>query len=193
MSEIYPCCFCSFLISLVVSRNGVKPVVYWQMFNNRLHERKKEKPRFIAFVNSCGINTPNIASFKILSKISQIALVSWFEEAPAHDWQQKQEEPFSGSLKSPPADAGDLGSIPGSGRSPGEGHGNPLQHSCLGNPMDRGAWWAKAHGVAQSQIRLSNLTTNKTNKLVRSLPYYPLYGCSSQVVCKVRSRYKGFY
>ena len=45
--------------------------------------------------------------------------------------------------------AGDLGSIPGSGRSPGEGNGNPLQYSCLGNPMDRGAWWATVHGVAK--------------------------------------------
>ena len=48
--------------------------------------------------------------------------------------------------------AGDRGSIPGSGRSPGEGHGNPLQYSCLENPMDRGAWWATVHGVAKSQI-----------------------------------------
>ena len=48
-------------------------------------------------------------------------------------------------VKNPPANAGDLrnsGSTPGSGRSPGGGHGNPLQYSCLGNPMDRGAWWA---------------------------------------------------
>ena len=43
--------------------------------------------------------------------------------------------------------AGDPGSIPGSGRSPGEGNGNPLQYSCLENPMDRGAWWATVHGV----------------------------------------------
>ena len=42
-----------------------------------------------------------------------------------------------------------LGSIPGSGRSRGEGNGNPLQYSCLGNPMDEGAWWAKVHGVAK--------------------------------------------
>jgi len=48
--------------------------------------------------------------------------------------------------------AGDLGSIPGSGRSPGGGHGNPLQFSCLENPMDRGAWQATVHGVAKSQM-----------------------------------------
>ena len=43
-------------------------------------------------------------------------------------------------------DAGDLGSVPGWGRSPGGGHGNPLQYSCLENPIDRGAWWATVHG-----------------------------------------------
>ena len=47
------------------------------------------------------------------------------------------------------ANAGDPGLIPGSGGSPGEGNGNPLQYSCLGNPMERGAWWATVHGVAR--------------------------------------------
>ena len=47
------------------------------------------------------------------------------------------------------------GLIPGSGRSPGEGNGNPLQYSCPENPMDRGAWWVTVHGVAESQTRLS--------------------------------------
>ena len=45
--------------------------------------------------------------------------------------------------------AGDLGSVPGLGRSPGEENGNPLQYSCLGNPMDRGDWWPTVHGVAK--------------------------------------------
>src|SRR5574341_143378 len=53
---------------------------------------------------------------------------------------------------------GDLGSIPGSGRSPREGNGTPLQHSCLENPMDGGAWWAKVHGVARSRTQLSDFT-----------------------------------
>ena len=53
---------------------------------------------------------------------------------------------------------GDLDSIPGLGRSPGEGNGNLLQYSCLENPMDRGAWWATVHGVAKSWTRLSNFT-----------------------------------
>ena len=50
--------------------------------------------------------------------------------------------------KNPPADVGNRGWIPGWGRSPEGGNGNPLQYSCLGNPMDRGAWWATVHGVA---------------------------------------------
>ena len=53
---------------------------------------------------------------------------------------------------------GDLGSIPGSERCPGEGDGNLLQYSCLENPMDGGAWWAIVHGVAKSRTRLSNVT-----------------------------------
>ena len=58
---------------------------------------------------------------------------------------------FSGGsvAKNLPAKAGDTGSVPGSGRSPGEGNSNLLQYSCLGNPMDRGAWWAIVHGVAK--------------------------------------------
>ena len=54
--------------------------------------------------------------------------------------------------------AGDQGSIPGLGRSPGEGNGNPLQYYCLENPMDRGAWQATVHGVAKSLTRLRDFT-----------------------------------
>ena len=60
-------------------------------------------------------------------------------------------------VKNPPANpatARDTGSIPGLGKSPGEENGNPLQYSCLGNPMDRGAWRATVHGVAKNQTRL---------------------------------------
>ena len=54
-------------------------------------------------------------------------------------------------IKSPACNEGDPGSIPGSGRSPGEENGNPLQYSCLENSMDRRAWWAIAHGVTKSR------------------------------------------
>ena len=57
---------------------------------------------------------------------------------------------------------GDLGSIPGSGRSPGEGNSNRLQYSCLENPMDRGAWWAAVHGVAKSWTLLSHKLPTST-------------------------------
>ena len=56
------------------------------------------------------------------------------------------------SLFANSGDARDAGSIPGSGRSPGGGSDDPLQHSCLGKPMDRGAWPATVHGVAKSQV-----------------------------------------
>ena len=52
-------------------------------------------------------------------------------------------------VKNLPANVGDSGSIPGKGRFPGEGNGNPLQYPCLENPMDRGAWWAAVHVVAK--------------------------------------------
>ena len=57
--------------------------------------------------------------------------------------------PVGSLVKNPPANAGDMGSIPWSGRSSGEGNGSPLQYSCLGNSMDRGAWQAIAHRVAK--------------------------------------------
>ena len=64
-------------------------------------------------------------------------------------------------VKKLPANAGEIrgtGSVPESGKSPGGGHGNPLQCSYLENPMDRGAWWATVHGVAKSQTRLKQLS-----------------------------------
>ena len=64
--------------------------------------------------------------------------------------------PGSSVVKNLPANAGDVGLICGLGRSPGEGNGNPLQYSCLGNPMDRGAWWATVCGVSKSQTQLSD-------------------------------------
>ena len=64
--------------------------------------------------------------------------------------------PCGSAVKNSPANAGDTGLISGWDRSPREGNGNPLQYSCLGNPMDRGAWQATVHGVAQSQTTLSD-------------------------------------
>ena len=71
-------------------------------------------------------------------------------------------------VENSPANAGDADSIPGSGRSPGGGNGNPLQDSCLGNPTDRGAWWATVHGVSEldttEQLSTQTPTHNKRYK-----------------------------
>ena len=61
---------------------------------------------------------------------------------------------------------GDLGWIPGLGRSPGEGNGNPLQYSCLENPMDKGAWWATVHGVARARHNLATKFSRKHTLLI---------------------------
>ena len=69
--------------------------------------------------------------------------------------------PGGSAVKNPPAtagEAGDMGSIPGLGRSSGEENGNLLQYSCLENPMDRGTWWATVQGVTKSWTGLSNFT-----------------------------------
>ena len=68
--------------------------------------------------------------------------------------------PCGSVVKNPPANAGDTGSIPGSGSSPGKGNGNPLHYSCLENPMDRGAWRATVQGVTKD----SDTTEQLTNK-----------------------------
>ena len=84
--------------------------------------------------------------------------------------------PSGSVVKNPPANAGDTDWIPGSGRYPGEGSGNSFQYSCLGNPVDREAWWATIHGVAKSQTQLSDQTT--TIQSMSACPYRSRTGCS---------------
>ena len=67
-------------------------------------------------------------------------------------------------VKASARNVGDPGSIPGSGRSPGEGNGNPLQYSCLENLMDGGTWWATVHGVTKGRTRLSHFTFTFSDK-----------------------------
>ena len=86
-------------------------------------------------------------------------------------WQATSPTPPTGSklhnkeepeVKASVCNTGDLGLIPGLGRSPGEGNDNPLQYSCLENPMDGGAWWASVHGVTKSWTWLSDITHSLT-------------------------------
>ena len=77
--------------------------------------------------------------------------------------------PSGSVVKNLPANAEDEGLIPGSGRAPEKGNGNPLQYSCLGNPIDRGAWQATVHGVIESQTCLSNYTTYAFNTVPGTL------------------------
>ena len=86
-------------------------------------------------------------------------------------------------LKNPSAnteDTRDMGLVPGLGRCPGGGNGNPLQCSCLGNPMDRGAWWATVHEVVKSQTRLSDFTHTHTHTHTHT------EGLSKKVILKRR-------
>ena len=68
--------------------------------------------------------------------------------------------PGGSEVKASACNAGDLGLIPGLGRSPGERNGYPLQYSCLENPLDGGAWWATVHGVAKNRTRLSDFVSS---------------------------------
>ena len=87
------------------------------------------------------------------------ALIRNFDFLPkstVESWLYQTCFPCSSLGKESACSAGDLGSVPGLGRSPGEGNGNPLQYPWLENLMDRGAWWAAVHGVAKSRARLSD-------------------------------------
>ena len=79
--------------------------------------------------------------------------------------------PGGSEVKGSASNAGDPGSIPGSGRSPGEGNGNPLWYSCLENPMDGGTWYATVNGVAKSQTQLSDFTFTFTSLRMRYLQW----------------------
>ena len=97
--------------------------------------------------------------------------------------------PGASVVKNPPVNAGDTGDaslIPGLGRSPGGGHGNPLQYSCLENPVDRGAWWATVHRVEKSRMQLKPLSTRLH---VYGLPKW-FSGKESTCQCSRRRRHK---
>ena len=96
-------------------------------------------------------------------------------------------------VKNPPADEGDIrgvGSIPGLGRSPGGGHGNPLHFSCLENPMDRGAWWTTVNRVTKSRSNLAHTHTGIFRHLVQP-PFGEGNGNPLQYSCLGNSKNRG--
>ena len=116
------------------------------------------------------------ASFRVCLTLSSVLVEQFWPEGPGMKaslhilasffvdkyYCQLHGLPWWLSGKEYACNAGDQGSISGSGRSPGEENGNPLQYSCLGNPMDRGAWWATIHGVAEELDTLGDFTTSTT-------------------------------
>ena len=101
--------------------------------------------------------TPNLASsiafFCFLTPLVSVGSTFLIVHLYPNPW----DFPGCSVVKNPPANVGDAGWIPGSGRPPGKGNGNPLQYFCLGDPMERGAWWATSHGVTKE----SDMTPTK--------------------------------
>ena len=108
--------------------------------------------------SSCCVCAPEIPYvLEALTNISEESLVHFFLNSL---WVLTSGFPGGSVGKESACNVGDQGLIPGLGRSPREGNGNPLQYSCLENPMDSGAWQATVHRVTQSQTRLKQLSTH---------------------------------
>ena len=122
----------------------------------------------LSLVEACRLSCPTVCrldlSFPTRNQILVLCIGKWIlkhwtiEEILTIKLFLIKGFPGGSEVKASASNTGDLGSIPGLGRSPGEGNGNPLQYSCLEKPMDGGAWWATVHGVAKSRTRLSDLT-----------------------------------
>ena len=122
----------------------------------------------LSLVEACRLSCPTVCrldlSFPTRNQILVLCIGKWIlkhwtiEEILTIKLFLIKGFPGGSEVKASAFNTGDLGSIPGLGRSPRDGNGNPLQYSCLDNPMDRGAWWATVHGVAKSRTRLSDLT-----------------------------------
>ena len=131
------------------------------------HGTTSEVPYFTSWF-AYSLSTHSTFSFLInkewlrrKEKENMSCLIFPFPFMPPFTWLCKKLGFSGGSVgKEATYNAGDMGSIPGLGRSPGKGNDNPLQYSCLGNPMDRRTWQATVHGAAKSQIRLSKSSHN---------------------------------
>ena len=133
------------------------------MTNCGTHNRKTHSSVFfkkleMSLIQNDGRKHSSWRTRKIKSQIfTSINCFGWIEEGKG-SWVSNfsKQSILSLSAKEFACQAGDMGLIPESGKSPGEGNGNPLQYSCLGNPMDRGVWWATVHGVTKSRTWLSH-------------------------------------
>ena len=97
----------------------------------------------------------------LFNEDDDVFLIWWSNRSSGLPWWLSSKESACNAAVS-----GDAGSISGPERSPGGGHGSPLQCPCLEKPMDRGAWWATVHGVAQSQTQLKQLSTHACTQLI---------------------------
>ena len=111
----------------------------------------------LSLLLSPGLRQPVLISCSCLKRLNLHAMspLRHCLEVDSFSLANKYQPPIN---KASAYNSGDLGLIPGSGRSPGEGNGNPLQYSCLENSMDGGAWQATVHGVAKNRTRLSDFT-----------------------------------
>ena len=119
--------------------------------NPLLHARRSFS-KMLLFSGPIQLLLPVFASYLLLN-----TFLPFFSPNSMFDWVSQ----VTVVVKNPPAIAGDVrdtGSLPGSRRSPGGGHGNPLQYSCLENPLEREAWWVTVHRVTKSQTRLKRLS-----------------------------------
>ena len=114
---------------------------------------------------------------------SQTRLSDWTEL----NWSFKEVFPGDSVEGNLPADAEDVGSIPGPGRSPGEGNGNPLQYSSLGNHMDRGSWWAIVHGVTKEQLNNNKASKSSQEVTLLFISFYLLSCLLHTSLSKIRA------
>ena len=156
---------------LVHFPGSMPPVSVWAWPQTR--DRSREKPLV------CPVESPAGACLLIPLPSRTVPLGSSFPGLP--QLQRSRNVSVAQTVKNLPASAGDLGLIPGWGRSPEEGHGNPLQHSCLENPMDRAAWRAAAHRAAESDMteQLSARTHTHTGR------QECLFGCRRDAIVAV--------
>ena len=125
------------------------------------------------------VGANNIPAIKLYRKIGEIKFPQGLWKMLTYSWGF----PGESVVKNLPASAGDLGSTPGSGRTPGEGNDNRLQYSCLGNPMDRGARCTTVHGVTKKldmtqQLNNSNNLLTYSWESIRPCTCIGIWGCS---------------